>query len=304
MELRNIKSFIKVAEFENFSKAAEALGYAQSTITTQIQQLEEELGVNLFDRIGKRVTLSERGRSFLAYANEMLKLEKEALESVSENDTPCGVLRIGITETIASSFFSQLLEEYLEKYPKIHIEITCSVTLELYNQLEKGSLDIIFLLDRPVYRSALQTVFSTPASVPFIASGDHPLANQKNVSPERLAQETLLLSEKNNNYRQVFDELAMEHGIVFEKTQELSNLAIILSFLEKNLGVSFLPDYAVPPSLQEKNLAFFTVAGFEIQMNLQILYHRQKWVSPAMKYFTETTKAFLSHLATQEKSGQ
>ena len=69
MELRNIKSFIKVAEFENFSKAAEVLGYAQSTITLQIQQLEQELGVNLFDRIGKRVLLSEKGRAFLSYAN-------------------------------------------------------------------------------------------------------------------------------------------------------------------------------------------------------------------------------------------
>ncbi len=74
MELRNIKSFIKVAEFENFSKAAEMLGYAQSTITTQIQLLEDELGVSLFDRIGKKVFLSEKGRQFLAYANSMAKL--------------------------------------------------------------------------------------------------------------------------------------------------------------------------------------------------------------------------------------
>ena len=74
MELRNIKSFIKVAEFENFSKAAETLGYAQSTITTQIQLLEDELGASLFDRIGKKVFLSEKGRQFLAYANRMAKL--------------------------------------------------------------------------------------------------------------------------------------------------------------------------------------------------------------------------------------
>lgn len=75
MELRNIKSFIKVAEFENFSKAAEVLGYAQSTITLQIQQLEQELGVNLFDRIGKRVLLSEKGRCLSFLANDMVQLE-------------------------------------------------------------------------------------------------------------------------------------------------------------------------------------------------------------------------------------
>lgn len=294
MELRNIKSFIKVAEFENFSKAAEVLGYAQSTITLQIQQLEQELGVNLFDRIGKRVLLSEKGRAFLSYANEMMKLEAEAIETVSENDTPTGTLRVGTIESIASSFLPALLEEYLKKCPHVHLDIVIGVTLELYDQLEKGNLDIVFLADRPVYRPALKTIYSRPISVPFIASATHPLANQRNVSPERLTQETILLTEKNNNYRQMFDELAIEHNVAFPHTQEISSIAIILHFLQKKIGVTFLPDYATLPILQESNLALFTVAGFDIRMYLLILFHKQKWVTPAMKYFTETTEVFFS----------
>ena len=294
MELRNIKSFIKVAEFENFSKAAEVLGYAQSTITLQIQQLEQELGVNLFDRIGKRVLLSEKGRAFLSYANEMMKLEAEAIETVSENDTPTGTLRVGTIESIATSFLPALLEEYLKKCPHVHLDIVIGVTLELYDQLEKGNLDIVFLADRPVYRPALKTVYSRPISVPFIASATHPLANQRNVSPERLTQETILLTEKNDNYRQMFDELAIEHNVAFPHTQEISSIAIILHFLQKKIGVTFLPDYATLPILQESNLALFTVAGFDIRMYLLILFHKQKWVTPAMKYFTETAEEFFS----------
>ena len=294
MELRNIKSFIKVAEFENFSKAAEVLGYAQSTITLQIQQLEQELGVNLFDRIGKRVLLSEKGRAFLSYANEMMKLEAEAIETVSENDTPTGTLRVGTIESIATSFLPALLEEYLKKCPHVHLDIVIGVTLELYDQLEKGNLDIVFLADRPVYRPALKTVYSRPISVPFIASATHPLANRRNISPERLTQETILLTEKNNNYRQMFDELAIEHNVAFPHTQEISSIAIILHFLQKKIGVTFLPDYATLPILQESNLALFTVAGFDIRMYLLILFHKQKWVTPAMKYFTETAEEFFS----------
>ena len=283
MELRNIKSFIKVAEFENFSKAAEVLGYAQSTITLQIQQLEQELGVNLFDRIGKRVLLSEKGRAFLSYANDMVQLEAEAIETVSENTTPTGTLRIGTIESIASSFLPLLLEEYLKKCPQVHLDIIIGVTLELYDQLEKGNLDIIFLADRPAYHPTLKTVFSRPVAVPFIASAEHPLANQKNVPPERLTEETILLTEKNNNYR-----------ASFHHTQEISSFAIILHFLQKKMGISFLPKYATLPILQEKNLALFTVAGFDIKMDLLIFYHRQKWVTPAMKYFTETAEEFFS----------
>lgn len=294
MELRNIKSFLKVAEFENFSKAAEVLGYAQSTVTAQIQQLEQELCVPLFDRIGKRVVLSERGRQFLPYAAEMLRIEAEALEAVSESELPRGTLRIGITETISDSFFPALLEEYLRRYPQVQAEIACGLVMELYEKLEKGSLDMIFLLDRPAHRPALETIFSLPIAVPFLAHATHPLANRENVSPERLAQETLILTEKNNNYRQTFDELAMEYGISFEKKQVLSNLSIIFHFLKKNLGVTFTPEYALPSALEKERLARFTVAGFDIRMDLQILYHRHRYVSPAMRCFTETARAFFA----------
>ena len=259
-----------------------------------MQQLEQELGVNLFDRIGKRVLLSEKGRAFLSYANDMVQLEAEALETVSENNVPTGTLRIGITDTIASSFFPSLLEEYLTKYPQVHIEVVCDVTLELYEQLEKGNLDLIFQVDRSLYRPMLKIVFSRPSMIPFVASAKHPLAGKKNISPERLAEETLLFSEKSNNYRQGFDELAVDYGIIFPHLQELSTLDIILYFLEKNLGVALLPDYTLPSIMKEKNLALFTVVGFDIRMKLQILYHRQKWVTPAMKCFTELTEEFLS----------
>jgi hypothetical protein len=174
------------------------------------------------------------------------------------------------------------------------------VTLELYDQLEKGNLDIIFLADRPAYHPTLKTVFSRPVAVPFIASAEHPLANQKNVPPERLTEETILLTEKNNNYRQIFDELAIQHGASFHHTQEISSFAIILHFLQKKMGISFLPKYATLPILQEKNLALFTVAGFDIKMDLLIFYHRQKWVTPAMKYFTETAEEFFSPSAESE----
>lgn len=303
MELRNIKSFIKVAEFENFSKAAEALGYAQSTITTQIQQLEEELGVDLFDRIGKRVTLSERGRTFLAYANEMLKLEAEALESVSENDVPCGVLRIGILESVASSFFPPLMKEYFNKYPEVSAEVSLGTTLELYEQLEKGILDVILLLDRPVYRPALQTVYSKTCTVPFFAAADHPLAGAENIPPQRLMQETLFLTEKNNNYRQAFDETTMALGATVNRMQEIANSTCILYFTEQNLGVSLLPDYRLRSALQEGKIKLFSVEGYDIRMDLQVLYHRQKWVSLAMKRFTESVEKYLSSFCTHKKPG-
>ena len=157
----------------------------------------------------------------------------------------------------------QKIDSFFDKLSKLCFVLAAAiiigVTLELYDQLEKGNLDIIFLADRPAYHPTLKTVFSRPVAVPFIASAEHPLANQKNVPPERLTEETILLTEKNNNYRQIFDELAIQHGASFHHTQEISSFAIILHFLQKKMGISFLPKYATLPILQEKNLALFTL---------------------------------------------
>ncbi len=296
MELRNIRSFIKVAEYENLSKAAEVLGYAQSTITAQIQQLEEELGVNLFDRIGKKVVLSDKGRSFLVYANQMMRIEKESVEAVSAHCMPRGILRIGIIESIASSFFSPLLETYMKSYPDVTVEVSVGTTLELFDQLEKGLLDLILLLDRPVFRPALQTVYTKPATVPFFAAVNHPFAGARNIPPQRLEQETLLLTEKNNNYRQVFDELTLKSNISISHIQEIANSTCILYFVEKNLGISLLPDFRLLSALKEKKVALFTVEGFDIHMDLQVLYHRQRFISLAMRRFTEAVEAFFSSI--------
>ena len=132
MELRQLKYFKEACELQNFSEAARVLHISQSTLSQQIKQLEDELDVLLFDRIGKRVLLSEKGRAFLSYANDMVQLEAEAIETVSENTTPTGTLRIGTIESIASSFLPLLLEEYLKKCPQVHLDIVIGVTLELY----------------------------------------------------------------------------------------------------------------------------------------------------------------------------
>ena len=180
----------------------------------------------------------------------------------------------------------------MKKCPQVHLDIIIGVTLELYDQLEKGNLDIIFLADRPAYHPTLKTVFSRPVAVPFIASAEHPLANQKNVPPERLTEETILLTEKNNNYRQIFDELAIQHGASFHHTQEISALPSFCISCKKRWASPSCPNMQ-PCYLQEK-ISLFTVAGFDIKMDLLIFYHRQKWVTPAMKYFTETAEEFFS----------
>ena len=137
MELRNVKTFIKVAEIGNFSKAASDLGYAQSTVTTQIQMLEHELHVSLFERNGKRATLSSAGKEFLEYAYNMERCEAMALEHFAEDAKPQGKIVVGVMETICASYYGEIFRNFRKHYPGVELKIVVATTLECMELLGK-----------------------------------------------------------------------------------------------------------------------------------------------------------------------
>ena len=119
MELRIINTFLKVAQLQSFSKAADSLGYSQSAITVQIQQLENELGVRLFDRIGKNVTITHYGQAFIPYAREVLSAVSRAANFAVEEKDLSGSLRIGTIESVIATRFTEVLSEFHRRCPKV-----------------------------------------------------------------------------------------------------------------------------------------------------------------------------------------
>ena len=103
MTITQLSTFLKIVEQNSFSAAADSLGYAQSTVTTQIKQLEEELGCQLFDRLGKTIVLTPQGEKLIAYAEKMLQLEREIHLEISDEEEPTGVLKIGVSESLCYS---------------------------------------------------------------------------------------------------------------------------------------------------------------------------------------------------------
>ena len=151
MELRNLLTYSKVCEAMSFSKAADQLGYAQSTVTTQIAQLEDELGVKLFDRSGKRIRLNAKGQELLLYANRLSALASEAKANVSDAKTPRGSLRIGVIESVGAFFLPDILENYLMTFPEVHVQVLTATTREIMEMLRQNKIDLMLTLDDRVY---------------------------------------------------------------------------------------------------------------------------------------------------------
>ncbi|AGK98545.1 LysR family transcriptional regulator [Clostridium pasteurianum] len=295
MELRNLITFCKIAQLNSYCKAAEELGYAQSTITTQMQLLEQELGIKLFERIGKQMELTEKGIVFLKYAENMINLSNEAKEVVSDVETPKGILRIGIVESLCTIRLPEVLKKYHSKYPDVEIIIKLGVCSDLRNMLKNNIVDLIFILDKPVDDEDLIPCMAFNEPMVFLASPENKLSNKRKVTIKDIENEPLILTEKGCSYRNVFEAMFHKEGFKPHVSLEVGSIEAIKIFTMHNLGITLLPVMTVKKELKSKKLISINLNKDDFNMMTQILYHKNKWLNSAMKAFIACLKEEFSN---------
>lgn len=286
MEIRNLKSFVQVCEYNSFSKAADNLGYTQSTITAQIGQLEKELGVPLFDRRGKTFRINENGEALLGYARSIIALSEEVTGVLSDREKVRGRLRIGIIESLSSYFMPDILERFLKTYPDVTVEVYISKTLDIMEALRQNRVDLIITLDEPVFDPSWELSYELPERVIFLCHPEHRFAN-RSVSLEEVTGEKIILTEKDANYRCVFDRICDAHKLVPDSPLEIGHTALILSYVEKGIGITILPEVTARQAIETGRLAEFRVNEAEINMFIQMFYRKDRWLTPANRAFQE-----------------
>ncbi|MCU6762824.1 HTH-type transcriptional regulator gltR [uncultured Roseburia sp.] len=293
MEIRNIRTFIKVSEIGNFSRAAAALGYAQSTVTTQIQTLEQELQVELFERNGKRVCLSAAGVEFQRYAYEILKCEEMAVEHFTNDKEPRGQIRIGVMESICASRYMGIFKAFMKRFPEVCLTIVVATTLECMDMLEKGTLDVILTLDKKVVRPYWETAHVLETKISFFCSSGHPFASKKEVTIDELTKESFIQVEEGCNYRKAFQQFLSGRGIVVRNVQEVGYTQMIIDSVVDNIGISLLPEFTLEDALRKEKIALLKVKDYSLSMWIQVIYSKNKWATPALRAFLQMSKEYL-----------
>lgn len=287
MELRQLSTFIRVAQFKSFSKAAESLGYSQSAVTVQIHQLEEELGTRLFDRMGKRIALTDPGTQFLERAYEVLNEVNKARLSVSDAGELRGRLHIGTIESLCFFKLPAVLRMYWEKHPQVVIRVTTGEPETLIEQMERGELDMIYILDEPQYNNDWRKLMEQREEVVFVASAalGEELRNVPDLKVEQLLDKPFYLTERDANYRRVLDRFLASRETILTPFLECSDTSFIIKMLEINRGISFLPWYAVEKSVREGKLSLLNVTNMHVSLYRQIFSHKEKWHTREMNEF-------------------
>ena len=283
MELRNLTTFVRAAELRSFSQTARQLGYSQSAISMQISQLEAELETCLFDRVGKTVTLTPQGLRFFEYAQNILRMTENARSVMKNASLISGQLRVAMAESVCMSIFPRVLERYCRLYPEVQLSVISGTAVDLPRALAQNDADLVYQLDEPIYRSDLVVPISCPEPIVFIAPVGHPLTRRARVELADCAAEPFILTEKGLSYRQRLDTLLAREGLQITPFLEISNTDVIVRLVKGGMGLSFLPEFVARDALQRGDVARLDVAGADVALCRQLIYHRGKWITPAMQ---------------------
>ena len=289
MELRNLTTFIHVAELGSFTRAAEQLGYSQSTISFQIKQLEDEFGCLLFERINHTITLTEKGRELVSYAHKICVLTEEFKDGLQSERECEGNIHIVTPDSVCEELIQNYYIDFHKKYPSISIKFTTADTAVMCDMLDHNEADLIITLDSHTYQKDYVIAKEEPLSMHFVTNATSHLANRK-LSIKDIINEPFILTEYGQGYRRVFDRELAKKSLEITPVLEIGRTDIITRLLAEGNMISFLPDFVTREYIEKGKLCYLNVSDMKIEIWKQLIYHKNKWISKSLKLFIDFLK--------------
>ncbi|OPJ65637.1 LysR family transcriptional regulator [Clostridium chromiireducens] len=290
MDIRHFKTFKCIVEEGSFSNAALKIGYTQSTVTSQIQQLEQELSIKLFEKIGRNMVLTPLGKELITHTDELLETVKK-IESIGKNDDmPKGELKIAIADSLMSYKLQNVLSLFRQKAPDVSLSIVSLNCYVINDMLVKGEVDIGLLYDVGTHKESLTSVQLTEFPVVLVCSPlfEHEKADFS--TPDQVINTSLVINEPNCIYRRIFENYLRSNNITLNNTIELWSIEAIKNCVSSNLGISFLPRFVVEDELKKNKLKEIHANCSDSKITAIYSYHKNKWISPAMSLFMQLVR--------------
>ena len=290
MELRNLITFTHVAELGSFTRAAELLGYSQSTISFQIKQLEEELDCLLFERINHTITLTERGHELVAYAHKVRALTEDFKDRLHEDNECRGLIHIVTPDSVCEEMILSRYLDFHKQFPNLSIKFTTADTSVMFDMLDRNEADMIITLDSHAYNKDYIIAKEKQLPMHFVANSGSKYAGRKGLSIRDIAEEPFILTEYGQGYRRVLDRELAKKSIDITPVLEIGRTDIITSLLTQSDMISFLPDFVTKPFVDAGELCYLDVCDMNIEIWKQLIYHKNKWMSKSLKTVLEYIK--------------
>lgn len=278
MELRHLITFRTIVEAGGFKKAADELGYAQSSVTAHIKELERELEQPLFDRMGKTISLTHAGKKFLPYAADIIRLYSRSKEVISD-EGPAGELTIGASESLMIYWLPEIILSFMEKHPKVELTLKALHYDNLETQLKKGEIDAALLVETHDWK---------PSRLTTVNLREEHLSLIKPVNMTTLPGK-MLVTEYACSWRPIVENYLKTTADNAHKI-ELPSIEAIKKCVLCGLGSSILPDFTVTDEKEKRQFDVLPLQGDDQKIGIYSAIHSDKWVSPTLKKFLDFVK--------------
>jgi DNA-binding transcriptional LysR family regulator len=285
INLNQLRVFHEAAKYQNFTLAAKKLCISQPAVTAQVKIFEDSCNLKLFKKKGRRIYLTDEGRTLYEYARKIFKCEEE-IEGLMEDmrELKRGILRLGTTKTYARYFMPFLVAKYHEAYPHIKVHLDEGSSLDMIHSLLEFKNDLA-LIAKVEENPDIRFIPFSREELILIAAPDHPLTRKKCLSPAELANEPIIMKELGSATRKRVSELFARRGFTPNILMETSNTEFIKQVVQRGDGISFLVREAVAAELKDEKLAALPMGGDRIILDVSIAYLKEQHLSPPAKAF-------------------
>lgn len=302
MELKNLRTFCAVVDQGSYQRAAERLGYTQSTITVQIQQLEGELGVPLFERVGRKMELTETGKRLMPQARDLLTAADRLLECGRESGVPTGVLRVDMAETLLCYQMQPVIRAFRKRAPQVRLVIRNCNCMRIPANIRTGDCDLGVGYDMDWNRDALEVEAMGSYDIVLLASPD--FAEPDFTTPGQRKAASLVTDEPDSIFRRCLEEYLRRREIELDVTLELWSIETIKRCVMSNLGFTYLPRFVAVEELADGRLVELKAPVSGVPAPALCAWRKGRWKTPAMELFLSLLRENLPQAVSSPEDGQ
>lgn len=283
MNTKNLVTFKTILEIGSFQKAADKLGYTQSTVTFQIKQLEEELAIKLFEKIGRKMELTQAGKDILPYIDTILQGVEQINNYGRSLSEITGSLKLAIPDSILIYTMQPFIQAFLHEAPNIQLVINSLQSGEVNQSVMDGTSDIGINCEKEYYPDTIIHKKAGTYKIFLVAS---PFVNNNLldfITPRQRKPFSLICNEPDGYYQLEMNKYLAGKDIVLNPPMKVQSIEAVKRCVMNNLGIAVVPSYSVMEELKNGSLKLIKTELDEKIFNSIYLYHKNKWISPQMK---------------------
>jgi LysR family cyn operon transcriptional activator len=305
MELRLLRTFKAVADAGSFTRAASRIHLTQAAVSVHIRQLEQEIGMPLFLRVNKKLYLTEVGRALLAHAETILNEHDRAkAELAAITGAARGRLSLGVASTtITVHPLPEILREIKRRHPLLDLSVAGGTSEWIIEQILAGQIDV-GLVSLPVQASDVATEMLRSDKLVAVINRQHRLARCRQITPEQLAAEPLILGEKGGNTRRLIDLFFEKSGLAPKVIMELQRTEAIIKMVELGFGVTILPQGAIHTEAARSRLRAVPVRDLNLKWEFGAAYLKSGYLSPVLESFLKLCRAYIRDESARTVAGE